>query len=280
MAQNVSVINLATNSIIGSPLFSIENAYNNAVPMDQQEGLNFDVTIPDLGSECATAGACALQWWWDARSIDQTYMSCIDFTQDGSGSPAPAPTTTAAPETTTAAPEPTTTVEETSAVPEPTTSVEEPVPTTSVEEPVPTTSVEEPIPTTSVEEPVPTTSVEEPVPTTSAEEPEPTTIEEPEPTTAAPEPTSSTLSAPISSFTSVRPTTFQPAPPTTSADAPAPAPTGAQDANQCWRTYNKCLDASQPKPDFTGCGATRDTCLAGARYQRLARSATIGRRML
>jgi hypothetical protein len=41
--------------------------------------------------------------------------------------------------------------------------------------------------------------------------------------------------------------------------------------------YNKCLDASQPKPDMTGCGATRDSCLDGARYMRLRRSGRLGR---
>jgi lytic cellulose monooxygenase (C1-hydroxylating) len=41
--------------------------------------------------------------------------------------------------------------------------------------------------------------------------------------------------------------------------------------------YNVCIAKSQPKPDWAGCGATKDTCLAGARYQRLRRSGTVGR---
>ncbi|KAG9870279.1 hypothetical protein KCV05_g23316, partial [Aureobasidium melanogenum] len=48
---------------------------------------SFEVTIPeDLGSKCSTPGACVLQHFWDARSVDQTYESCIDFTVSGSGS--------------------------------------------------------------------------------------------------------------------------------------------------------------------------------------------------
>ena len=31
-------------------------------------------------------------------------------------------------------------------------------------------------------------------------------------------------------------------------------------------TYNQCIAKSQPNPDWTGCGATRDTCLSTARY--------------
>jgi hypothetical protein len=44
--------------------------------------------------------------------------------------------------------------------------------------------------------------------------------------------------------------------------------------------YNQCIAGSQPKPDWTGCTATRDTCLSGARYERLARSGTLGRRLM
>ncbi|KAJ5676900.1 uncharacterized protein N7477_002533 [Penicillium maclennaniae] len=48
---------------------------------------DFSVTMPtDLGSQCSTAGACVLQWYWYAESIDQTYESCVDFTVGGSSS--------------------------------------------------------------------------------------------------------------------------------------------------------------------------------------------------
>jgi len=39
------------------------------------------VTMPtNLGSKCAAKGACAIQMYWDAPSVQQTYESCIDFT--------------------------------------------------------------------------------------------------------------------------------------------------------------------------------------------------------
>ncbi|KAI5117686.1 hypothetical protein M0805_003476 [Coniferiporia weirii] len=77
---NVSVINLKTNTVIGSPLiyFSDYASVSHSIPANNTQ---FSVTLPtDLGSTCSEAGNCALQWWWDARSIDQTYMSCVDFT--------------------------------------------------------------------------------------------------------------------------------------------------------------------------------------------------------
>ncbi|KAK0109937.1 hypothetical protein ONS95_002605 [Cadophora gregata] len=86
---NVSIINTATNTIIGSPLITYSDFGNNAyaIPANQT---SFSITIPsDLGSTCATAGACVVQHYWDARSIDQTYESCVDFTVGGSGSSAP-----------------------------------------------------------------------------------------------------------------------------------------------------------------------------------------------
>ncbi|ROV92216.1 hypothetical protein VPNG_09674 [Cytospora leucostoma] len=82
---NVSVINLAENSVIGDALASWSVYASTATGVTANE-TSFSVTIPsDLPSTCSTAGGCALQWWWDARSIDQTYMSCVDFTV-GSGS--------------------------------------------------------------------------------------------------------------------------------------------------------------------------------------------------
>lgn len=39
----------------------------------------FEVTIPDVASQCAEAGACAMQWYWYATENSQTYESCVDF---------------------------------------------------------------------------------------------------------------------------------------------------------------------------------------------------------
>lgn len=91
---NVSIVHIATNTVIGDPLISFAEYASNALPVPTNER-NFDVTIPnDLGGKCATAGDCVIQWYWDARSIDQTYEACIDFTvggASGNGGPSSAP---------------------------------------------------------------------------------------------------------------------------------------------------------------------------------------------
>jgi predicted carbohydrate-binding protein with CBM5 and CBM33 domain len=90
---NVSIVDTATNTVIGSPLKSWKVYASNSSPIPAAQE-NFAITIPeDLGSQCATAGDCVIQWYWFAESIDQTYESCIDFTVDGSGSGSASTTT-------------------------------------------------------------------------------------------------------------------------------------------------------------------------------------------
>lgn len=85
-AANVSVVDTASNSVIGSPLKSWEKGYASTATGVTKDETNFSVTIPeDLGGQCSEAGACVLQWYWYAESIDQTYESCVDFTVGGSG---------------------------------------------------------------------------------------------------------------------------------------------------------------------------------------------------
>ena len=110
---NVSVVNTATNSVIGQPLISFTDYASNshAIPANNTA---FSVTMPDLGTQCTTPGTCVLQWFWNAASIQQTYEACIDFTQGaaagGAGNaPAGGSSSAAAPPATTAAPAPTTT---------------------------------------------------------------------------------------------------------------------------------------------------------------------------
>ncbi|EUC39752.1 hypothetical protein COCMIDRAFT_31167 [Bipolaris oryzae ATCC 44560] len=101
---NVSVIDLATDKIIGKPLISWDKYALTSVPLSQHpEWTDFSITMPDVSDHCNKAGTCAIQWYWDAPTINQTYESCIDFTMgagsgsdSGSGSdnsttPAPAP---------------------------------------------------------------------------------------------------------------------------------------------------------------------------------------------
>lgn len=103
---NVSVIDLGANSVIGDALISWDSYASTATGV-QPGDENFSVTIPsDLPATCSEKGGCALQWWWDARSIDQTYISCVDFIvggASGSGSSGSASSSSAAPAATSAA---------------------------------------------------------------------------------------------------------------------------------------------------------------------------------
>ncbi|RAL15707.1 lytic polysaccharide monooxygenase [Aspergillus homomorphus CBS 101889] len=109
---NVSVVDTATNTLLSQPLVYWSVYASTATGVTANE-TSFSITMPeDLGDKCNEAGACVLQWWWDARSIDQTYESCVDFTMSGSSSSdssssspssAAAAVSTSAAETTTAA---------------------------------------------------------------------------------------------------------------------------------------------------------------------------------
>jgi hypothetical protein len=103
---NVSIVNIKTDKVIGEPLISWDKYALTSSPMSEHpDWTSFDITMPDVSSECAQAGDCVIQWYWDAPTIDQTYESCIDFQMGGgSGSgnstaPAPsaAPASSAAP---------------------------------------------------------------------------------------------------------------------------------------------------------------------------------------
>lgn len=84
---NVSVVDTSSNSVIGQPLKSWAKNYASTETGITEDDTNFSITIPEnLDSKCSEAGACVLQWYWFAESIDQTYESCVDFTVGGSGS--------------------------------------------------------------------------------------------------------------------------------------------------------------------------------------------------
>jgi len=82
---NVSVVRTSDNTVIGSPLISWDVYASNSASIPTSE-TSFSVTIPDVSKDCTTPGACVLQHFWNAASIDQTYESCIDFVVSGSGS--------------------------------------------------------------------------------------------------------------------------------------------------------------------------------------------------
>lgn len=80
---NVSIVDLATQKTIGSPVFLWPVYANNSVgpanwPKNESD---FSIIIPStLGTKCQTKGSCAIQWWWWAYSNGQTYENCVDFT--------------------------------------------------------------------------------------------------------------------------------------------------------------------------------------------------------
>ena len=82
--MNVSVVDTAANAVIGDALISMTDYASNShtIPANNTA---FSVTMPDVGAQCGTAGACVLQWFWDAPDIKQTYEDCVDFTMGGGG---------------------------------------------------------------------------------------------------------------------------------------------------------------------------------------------------
>ncbi|KAH6635032.1 hypothetical protein B0J18DRAFT_36892 [Chaetomium sp. MPI-SDFR-AT-0129] len=76
---NVSVIDLATNTILGDPL-KVWDDWPNATATTPRSDIDFNVTIPEsLTSACDAGGKCAIQWYWYAGGNKQTYESCVDF---------------------------------------------------------------------------------------------------------------------------------------------------------------------------------------------------------
>ncbi|KIY63888.1 hypothetical protein CYLTODRAFT_470119 [Cylindrobasidium torrendii FP15055 ss-10] len=77
---NLSIIDTASNSAIES-LYVWDVYANSSVGPSQwpADETAFEVTIPDVGTQCAEAGACAMQWYWYATENSQTYESCVDF---------------------------------------------------------------------------------------------------------------------------------------------------------------------------------------------------------
>jgi hypothetical protein len=104
---NVSIVDTASNSIIGSELKSWDVYASTSTGVTSDE-TSFSITIPSDLDGCTTAGECVIQWFWYAPpSVDQTYEGCVDFVI-GSGSSSAATTAAAAATTSTAAAEATT----------------------------------------------------------------------------------------------------------------------------------------------------------------------------
>ncbi|KAH5691069.1 hypothetical protein HBI44_172500 [Parastagonospora nodorum] len=99
-SANMSIVSVKSDKVIGEPLISWDKYALTSSPMSQHpDWTNFEITMPDVSAECANAGDCVIQWFWDAPTINQTYESCIDFKMGGGSgtSPAPAPASSAPP---------------------------------------------------------------------------------------------------------------------------------------------------------------------------------------
>ncbi|KAF2665368.1 hypothetical protein BT63DRAFT_463633 [Microthyrium microscopicum] len=79
---NVSIVDTKSNAVIGQPLISFNDYASNAhaIPANNTA---FSITMPDVSSQCGTAGNCVVQWFWNAQDAKQTYEACIDFTMGG-----------------------------------------------------------------------------------------------------------------------------------------------------------------------------------------------------
>ncbi|KAL4876877.1 hypothetical protein BJY04DRAFT_222551 [Aspergillus karnatakaensis] len=75
----VSIVDTATNSIIGDPLRPWDD-WPNHLSGPPRDDIDYNVTIPDsLGTQCSSAGSCVIQWYWYASGNEQTYECCNDF---------------------------------------------------------------------------------------------------------------------------------------------------------------------------------------------------------
>lgn len=75
--SNMSVVDTKSNKMISNQLISVRpfSVWENRFSDEK-----FTVTMPNLkAGQCKEPGACVLQMYWDSRTIDQTYISCIDF---------------------------------------------------------------------------------------------------------------------------------------------------------------------------------------------------------
>lgn len=77
---NVSIVDMATNTLVGAPLISFASYADETLAQLPPNNTQFSVTMPeDLGARCQVPGECALQWFWFGTGAQQTYENCVDF---------------------------------------------------------------------------------------------------------------------------------------------------------------------------------------------------------
>lgn len=69
----MSVVNTATNQIIGLPLLVFDSY------ADENLAVLPANNTAELSAACTVAGQCVLQWFWFGTAAKQTYESCVDF---------------------------------------------------------------------------------------------------------------------------------------------------------------------------------------------------------
>jgi|SRR3569833_21782 len=77
---NVSVVDTASNSVMGQPLKSWPDNYAASLnnPVDQTK---FSVKVPDLGGKCTTPGQC-VSCWFSTRTHTPALYPWSELTQD------------------------------------------------------------------------------------------------------------------------------------------------------------------------------------------------------
>jgi hypothetical protein len=115
---NVSIVSVSSDKVVGKPLITWDEYALTSSPIDQHpDWTGFNFTMPDVSSECAKAGDCVIQWFWDAPKIDQTYESCVDFSMGGGSGSGSIPAASSTPKASASA-APSSTVPEATATPE------------------------------------------------------------------------------------------------------------------------------------------------------------------
>lgn len=79
--MNTSIVDTATNTVIGGPLISFDVYADENLAQLPANNTAFSVTMPTnlAANQCAVAGECVLQWFWFGTNAQQTYESCVDF---------------------------------------------------------------------------------------------------------------------------------------------------------------------------------------------------------
>jgi hypothetical protein len=79
--MNVSVIQTATNTILGEALIVFDSYADENLATLPRNNTDFDITIPRNlpANACRIPGECVLQWFWFGTGAKQTYESCVDF---------------------------------------------------------------------------------------------------------------------------------------------------------------------------------------------------------